>query len=300
MLKIGIIGLGEIATKAYLPVIGRKNLEVHLCTRNEKNLSRLGDQYRFENRHHNLDSLIHAGIKAAFVHTSTASHYSIIEHLLENNIHVYVDKPVTDSFESTQSLVELANKKSLTLMAGFNRRYAPAYAKLKELKNPNMIVMQKNRKSLPGEVRTFVFDDFIHVLDTLLFLFPHPVEHLTVIGKKTDTQLHHVVVQFNSTDGITAIGIMNRDSGTVEEKLEVYTPDEKWVVNDVSETIILRDKNATRPGVNDWESTLHKRGFEQIVEVFLQMVKNGTSPSPLHQDLLQTHKLCERVVEALV
>ena len=300
MLKIGIIGLGEIATKAYLPVIGRKNLEVHLCTRNEKNLSLLGDQYRFENRHHSLDSLIHAGIKAAFVHTSTQSHYAIVEQLLENDIHVYVDKPVTDSFEFTQKLVELANKKSLTLMAGFNRRYAPAYAKLKELKNTNMIVMQKNRKSLPGGVRTFVFDDFIHVLDTLLFLFPHPIERLTVIGKKTDTHLHHVVVQFNSTDGTVAVGIMNRDCGTVEEKLEVYTPEEKWVVNDVSETVILRDKNANRLGINDWESTLHKRGFEQITEAFLQGVTKGESSLQLHKDILFTHHLCERVVEALV
>lgn len=299
MLKIGIIGLGEIATKAYLPVIGRKNLDVHLCTRNAGNLSNLGDQYRFKKRHSSLESLINAGIKAAFVHTATASHYSIVEDLLQNNIHVYVDKPVTDSFESTQKLVAMANKKSLMLMAGFNRRYAPAYAKLKELKNPNMILMQKNRKSLPGDVRTFVFDDFIHVLDTLLFLFPQPIEHLTVTGKKHGAQLYHSVVQFRSADGTTAIGIMNRDSGTVEEKLEVYSSEEKWVVNDVSETTIFRDKTTFRLGINDWESTLHKRGFEQITEVFLQAVTKNGSPVQLHQDLLATHQLCERVVAEL-
>lgn len=299
MLKIGIIGLGEIATKAYLPVIGRKNLDVHLCSRNSKNLLSLGDQYRFKNRHSSLDSLINAGIKAAFVHTATGSHFEIVKKLLDNNIHVYVDKPVTYDYETTQVLVGLANKKNLTLMAGFNRRYAPAYVKLKELKNPNMIIMQKNRRSLPGDVRTFVFDDFIHVLDSLLFLFPDPIENLTVTGRKTGGLLYHVVVQFTSADGTTAIGIMNRDSGTVEEKLEVFTPEEKWVVNDLTETVILRDKNAIRQGINHWESTLYKRGFDQITESFLQSVTKNASPVQLHQDLLITHQLCERVVGEL-
>lgn len=299
MLKIGIIGLGDIASKAYLPVISRKKIEVHLYTRNKDNLLHLGEQYRFQNRHQSLDSLINSGIKAAFVHTPTASHYQIVEQLLSNNIHVYVDKPVTYDYESTEKLVALANKKELMMMAGFNRRYAPAYRKLKELKDLNMIVMQKNRKSLPGDVRTFIFDDFIHVIDTLLFLFPHSIEKLIVTGKKKDALLYHVVVQFVSAQGTTAIGIMNRDSGTIEEKLEVFTSVEKRVVYNVTDTIVYQDKNEMKPGINDWESTLHKRGFEQIVEVFLQSLENSSSQFQHHQDLLLTHKICEQVVEEL-
>ena len=291
--------MGDIASKAYLPVISRKKVEVHLYTRNEDNLFRLGEQYRFQNMHQSLDSLINSGIKAAFVHTPTASHYQIVEQLLSNNIHVYVDKPVTYDYESTEKLVSLANKKDLVMMAGFNRRYAPAYLKLKELKDPSMIVMQKNRKSLPGDVRTFIFDDFIHVIDTLLFLFPHPIEKLIVTGKKKDALLYHVVVQFVSGHGTTAIGIMNRDSGTVEEKLEVFTSGEKRVVYNVTDTIVYQDKNEMKTGISDWESALHKRGFEQIIEAFLQALKNGSSRFQHQQDLLLTHNICEQVVAEL-
>ncbi|HET9487948.1 MAG TPA: Gfo/Idh/MocA family oxidoreductase [Chryseosolibacter sp.] len=299
MMKIGIIGLGDIATKAYLPVMGRKNLEVHLFTRNEKNLMTVAEQYRFQNRHQSLDSLIHSGIKAAFVHTATSSHLEIVEMLLHSNIHVYVDKPVTYDFDTTEKLVALAEKRGLTLMAGFNRRYAPAYLNLKQLKDPNMFVMQKNRASLPGDVRGFIFDDFIHVVDTLLFLFSPSVEKVSVSGRKTAGLLNHVVVQLHSSDGTTAIGIMNRDSGTVEERVEVFTPIEKWVVTNLTETTVFRQGNATRKSTHDWESTLHKRGFEQITEAFIQNILKGSSPHQLHQEILQTHELCEKIVHDL-
>ncbi|HET6542146.1 MAG TPA: hypothetical protein VFG46_16765, partial [Chryseolinea sp.] len=188
-------------------------------------------------------------------------------------------------------------KKHLILEVGFNRRYAPAIQDLKLLRNPSMIVMQKNRKSLPGNVRTFIFDDFIHVVDTLLYLLPHPIEQLIVNGKKKDNLLYHVVVQFISAEGCTAIGIMNRDSGTNEEKVEVFTPEEKRIVYNVTDTFILKDKNEIKRGVSDWESTLSKRGFEGIVDEFLRAVESRSAMH--HENHMLTHKICEEIVNKL-
>ena len=299
-MKVGLIGLGDIAAKAYLPVIAKKDLEVHLFTRNATTLAHVARSYRFAGAHQSLESLLKTGIQAAFVHTPTSSHREIVETLLQNNIHVYVDKPVTYDFGSTEKLVELATSRGCILMAGFNRRYAPAYVSLKHLGNINMILMQKNRKSLPGDVRTFVFDDFIHVIDTLLYLFPVAIEKITISGRKVENRLHHVVIQFHSVSGITAIGIMNRDSGTVEERVEVFSPDEKWCVTNLTDTIIFKDGDAIAKGQSDWQSTLHKRGFEQITDVFLSAVAGNESPGTLQSNLLLTHKICEQVVTELL
>jgi len=299
VLKIGIIGLGDIAHKAYLPVISKRKVEVHLYTRNEATLSHVSELYRFKNIHQSLESLINSGIKGAFVHAPTTSHYAIVEKLLSHNIHVYVDKPLTYDYASSEKLVALAERKNLILTVGFNRRYAPAYQKLKELQDPNMIIMQKNRKSLPGDVRTFIFDDFIHVIDTLLFLFPYPIEKLIVTGKKKDNMLYHVVVQFVAADGATAIGIMNRDSGTVEEKLEVFTSGEKRVVYNISDVVIHQDKNETKLGADDWDPMLHKRGFERIIEDFLQSLESGTASQISKSHTLLSHKICDEVVQKL-
>ncbi len=50
-MKIGVIGLGDIARKAYLPVITTRSIDIHLCSRDKEKLSTIGDQYRISNRH---------------------------------------------------------------------------------------------------------------------------------------------------------------------------------------------------------------------------------------------------------
>ena len=300
MLKIGIIGLGDIASKAYLPVMStQEGLEIHLLSRNENRLQEIAGKYRIANMHQNLDSLIQSGIKGAFVHTATLAHFEVVKALLEQDIHVFVDKPVTLDYPSVKVLVDLAESKNLLLMVGFNRRYAPVYQKLKELPEPSMIIMQKNRQSLPCELRTFIFDDFIHVVDTLRYLFPYPIDQLLATGMNKNGMLYQVVIQFLSSNGATAIGIMNRDGGTTEEKLEIFCPGEKRVVVNVSELFVQKDGHVNRIGSSDWEPTLRKRGFEQMIGDFLQALQGGTSPRVSARDALKTHEMCERIVEML-
>lgn len=300
MLKLGIIGLGDIAGKAYLPVLSsREDIELHLYTRNQEKLAHIGQRYRFANLHQTLDALLHSGIRGAFVHGATDAHPELVEQLLRHDIHVYVDKPITSHYASTRRLVELAEQRHLILMAGFNRRYAPAYRKLKEVAAPNMVLMQKNRANQPAEVRTFIFDDFIHVVDTLRYLFPYPVEELRVSGRIVEGLLHHVTVQFLAK-GATAIGLMNRDSGTSEERVEVMSATEKRIATQVSELVIRSGADETKPGGSDWEPTLHKRGFEQIITEFIGAVRTGQAPENSATDALLTHEICERIVEELL
>jgi len=296
VLKIGIIGLGDIAQKAYLPVLCNKEIDLHLYTRDLEKLFRIGRQYRFPNLHHSFDSFLNSGIQAAFVHTSTGSHVEIIQMLLMKNIHVYVDKPVTYDYASSKSLLQLAESKSLMLMVGFNRRYAPAYRDLKQLANPNMVIMQKNRTSLPGDIRTFVFDDFIHVVDTLSYLFPYPAKEFNVKGMKKGGLLYHVVIQLIAENGAIALGIMNRDSGVIEEKVEVFNAAEKRTAVNMTSLSVHINRDETSKTMGDWDAMLYKRGFEQIVADFLQAVKSNGKPQFSTDDSLHTHQLCEEIV----
>ncbi|MDQ0200020.1 Gfo/Idh/MocA family protein [Neobacillus ginsengisoli] len=300
MLKLGIIGLGDIAAKAYLPVISSmKELELHLFTRNEEKLEEISQRYRFSNIHPSLKFLIKSGINAAFVHSSTESHYEIVKELLLNDIHVYVDKPITYHFETTKELVEIAETRKLILMTGFNRRFAPAYQALREVVNPNMLIMQKNRHSLPGDIRTFVFDDFIHVIDTVRYLMnDDEILNLIVHGRKKGDLLYHVTAQFFSNDS-TGIAIMNRDSGSEEEKVEIMGPDEKRTVHNLTDLIIHSNNKDTKLSFNNWDTTLFKRGFEQIIAEFITSVRTNTFPSVSTLNSLLTHEICEKIVREL-
>lgn len=299
MLKIGIIGLGDIAKKAYLPVIGALNdVEVHLFTRNAEKLMQISNKYRFAQTHTSLSSLINSGIKGAFVHSSTESHEFIVKELLENNIHVYVDKPITYHYETTKQLVELADTNNLILMTGFNRRFAPFYKAMQEIAEPNMVLLQKNRHSQPGDIRTFVFDDFIHCIDTVRFLMDGEMKEIIVNGRKKDGLLYHVVVQFVS-ENMTGMAIMNRDSGAGEERLEVMGPAEKRMVYDLERMTILQGNQESTIGFNNWDPTLYKRGFEQIIAEFLDALGTNSKPSISAADALKTHEICEMIVQQL-
>jgi virulence factor len=299
MIKIGIIGLGSIAKKAYLPVFSSMdNVEFHLFTRNKTTLNEISQKYRFTHVYTELAALINSGIEAAFVHSTTESHYEIVKELLLHNIHVYVDKPITYDYETTKELVELAESRNLILMTGFNRRFAPLYKAAKEVRERNMVILQKNRHSLPNDARTFIFDDFIHVIDTVRYLFPSEIENVHVTGRKKDHLLYHVVVQFHSKDA-TGIAIMNRNSGAGEEKLEVMGPDEKRTVFNLSEQVISTNKSEIRTSFNDWDPTLYKRGFEQIIREFIDCVQNNTVPAITGRDALRTHEICENIIKEL-
>ncbi len=299
MIKIGIIGLGDIAAKAYLPVLGSKaGFEFHLCSRNESRLQELGSRFRISHLHNNLQELMASGIQAAFVHAATEAHFEMVKQLLEADVAVFVDKPLTMDYPKSKQLVELAEARNVLLMVGFNRRYAPVYQQMK-LENPMLILMQKNRKSLPDLVRRFVVEDFIHVVDTLRYLFPYPIDNLIVHGIKKGEMLHQLVIQLVSKTGAVAIGIMNRDTATTEEKLEVMSATHKRTAYNVADLVIEENRNSIHNSGNDWESTLHKRGFEQMVSDFLNAVVNQTSTQISARDALFTHEICERIMERL-
>ena len=296
-MKVGCIGLGDIAQKAYLPVLaGLPGIELHLHTRTPATLDRVGDSLHLpaDHRQPSLDALLAQDLDAAFVHAPTITHPEIVTRLLEAGVPTYVDKPLAYGLADSERLVELAEERDVSLAVGFNRRFAPGYTQCAE--HPReLILMQKNRIGLPEEPRSMILDDFIHVVDTLRFLVPGPVDDVTVRARVEGGLLHHVVLQL-AGDGFTALGVMNRLSGSAEEILEVSGQDTKRQVLNLSEVIDHKGQPTVRRR-GDWVPVARQRGIEQAVLAFLDAVRAGKVLSA--RDALATHELCERVVRAV-
>ncbi|CAL9627002.1 Gfo/Idh/MocA family oxidoreductase [Streptomyces sp. Tu 3180] len=296
-MKVGCIGLGDIAQKAYLPVLAvQPGVELHLQTRTPATLERVADSLHLPagRRHADLSALLAQDLDAAFVHAPTQVHPEIVTRLLEAGVPTYVDKPLAYALDDSTRLVELAEERGTSLAVGFNRRFAPAYAQCAD--HPReLILMQKNRVGLPEEPRTMILDDFIHVVDTLRFLVPGPVDDVTVRARTEGGLLHHVVLQL-AGEGFTALGVMNRLSGSAEEILEVSGQDTKRQVVNLAEVIDHKGQPTVRRR-GDWVPVSRQRGIEQAVLAFLDAVRAGEVLSA--RDALATHELCERVVRAV-
>nr|WP_202502094.1 Gfo/Idh/MocA family oxidoreductase [Streptomyces sp. SID5785] len=278
-----------------MPVLGaRPGIELHLQTRTPATLTRVADTLRVPEgrRHTDLDGLLAAGLDAAFVHAPTSVHPEIVTRLLEAGVPTYVDKPLAYELADSERLVRLAEERGVGLAVGFNRRYAPGYAQCADHPR-DLILLQKNRVGLPEEPRTMILDDFIHVVDTLRFLVPGDVDDVSVRARVVDGLLHHVVLQL-AGDGFTALGVMNRLSGSAEEILEVSGEDSKRQVLNLAEVVDHKGQPTVRRR-GDWVPVARQRGIEQVVLAFLDAVAAGETPNA--RDALATHELCERVVQ---
>jgi virulence factor len=298
-MRIGIIGLGDIAQKAYLPVLSDKeDIELVLCTRNEETLNRLSKKYRISEKVQTVEGLITKNIDAALVSTATEAHFEIAEKLLNNCIHVYVDKPISLDFHETKRIEQLSKEAGRIAMVGFNRRFIPRVNELKKHGKPSLILMQKNRFASPDYVRRFVVEDFIHVVDTLRFLMDSPVKDVKVEYIINDEMLDNLVIQLIG-DSCIAIGVMNRNGGVTEEIIEYHTGHDKFVVNSLVETTHFHNKEINISKYGEWEPTLYKRGFYQIIDHFIECVKHNQVPDPSISDSLITHEICERIVKKI-
>jgi virulence factor len=294
-LRIGVVGLGDIATKAYLPVLaGRPDLDLTLMSRDPDRVARVRARFGVDRATTRLEELLDGGPDAAFVHASTDAHAELVTGLLDAGVPVLVDKPLAPSLAEAAQLVELAESRGLSLAVGFNRRHAPVYAALAGLPR-SAVLVQKNRVDLPDEPRRVVFDDFIHVVDTLRFLLPPGEERVDVRCVVRDGLLRTVTLGLSAGE-VTGVGVMNRVSGSNEEVVDVLGDGHKHRVLDLS-TVERHSRGkveVVRRG--DWTPVPEQRGFTGLCDWFLGAVREGRVLSA--RDALRTHEICEQVVLA--
>jgi virulence factor len=223
----------------------------------------------------------------------------LVSKLLHARIPVFVDKPLCYSLDEVETLLNLAAQKETLLYLGFNRRFAPLIASLKNQSNPVQIFWQKNRVDLPGDPRVFVFDDFIHVVDSLRFLVAGEIENLQVFSKLKHKKLEALQVQWQQND-VLLNGSMNRISGITEEFTEYYSNGNKWKINELTSGVHFKDEKQYVIGFGNWESTLYKRGFVDLIDDWLLALNETEFNANRIQDIWDTHTLCEKIVNEVM
>jgi predicted dehydrogenase len=79
------------------------------------------------------DIMEDASITAVAVATQVDLHYSLAKEALEAGKHVFIEKPMTSSSAHSRELVEIADKKGLTLMTGHTFIYSSPVRHIKEI-----------------------------------------------------------------------------------------------------------------------------------------------------------------------
>tara|TARA_R110001583_G_scaffold77554_1_gene211066 strand:+ start:4743 stop:5690 length:948 start_codon:yes stop_codon:yes gene_type:complete len=305
--RIAMVGLGDIAQKAYLPIISQHlNIQPVLCSRNESTVKYLADKYRISEVYTDYKRLLQSKPDAIMIHSATESHYQLAKLALEYKIPVYVDKPLSDNLQQVESLIALAKQQNVLIYVGFNRRFAPLVqtisSSLSAMSNTNKsITLQKDRFNLPALASTFIYDDFIHVIDTVRYLerpnsgYP---ETIHVAAQFELGLLANLQVSWQSQYNIVNAN-MNRIAGVTQERLQVNCDGNSWQVDNLREGHLYQQQKYSLLGFSDWENTLYKRGFVNLIDDWLKQLEIGCFNKEIAEDILFTHKICDQVLGQL-
>ena len=300
-MRVGIVGLGDIAAKAWLPVLlAQDGVEPVLVTRDEERLAALRSRHRVAEGHRSVEQALERGLDAAFVHTATGAHAEVVGTLLRAGVPTCVDKPLDTSGDGAAALVELAEQGPTSLLVAFNRRWAPAYRDVAGWPDRDVVLLQKHRAGQPDEVRRVVFDDFVHVVDTLRFLLDGldgggaGDDAVSVTARGDATGLRRVALSLTRGQRL-AVGVMHRTAGRTEEVLDVVADGRTRRVVDLAEVTDGHGSASVTTRRDEWVPVGVQRGFAGLVDHFLAAVRDGRLLDA--SDALVTHRLCERVVQ---
>lgn len=298
-LRVGVVGLGGIALKAYLPILSQAAdwTLVGGFSPNQQKAQPICDSYRMA-CFSGLDSLAQQ-CDAVFVHSSTASHFQVIGELLRYGVHVYVDKPLAETVEQGEQLLALAEKQGKALMVGFNRRFAPLYRQLKQdMNQPASIRMDKHRADSvgPNDARFTLLDDYLHVVDTALWFGGDPGQRLSGSLRINDVgELVYAEHHFECGEMLVTTS-MHRRAGSQRESVQAVTDGAIYQVNDMRQWLREDSQGVLEQPAPGWQTTLAQRGFDGAIRHFLASVSNQTLPETAGEQAIAAQRVIERLL----
>lgn len=299
MIKLGVLGLGNISSKAYLPLYIQMNDEVefHYFTRNQGKLDKYAKKYNLKHVYSNLEDFFNLDLDACMIHTPTSTHARFIDRALDQGWHVFVDKPISQNYDEVKNLIDKAFQKELILFTGFNRRYVPLNESLKKIEDKTMLIAQKNRELAKQNAEFAIFDMMIHMIDTSLFILEEDILFSKLKAfQDSEGNLNHALVYLKSknTSSVTAI---NMNAGARTETVELMSENAYAYMENLSKITWNVDHKEFVEEFGDWTPTLQKRGFEPMIKDFLRKINNNDFRKQKHA--LESHYYCMKLVQSL-
>lgn len=183
MLKAGVLGAGHLG-KIHLRLL-RESSRYELvgfydpdAIQGKKVSDEFGIPY-FDNMNALMDA-----VDMVDVVTPTLSHYDCAKKAIEKGKHVFIEKPITHTYEEASELIRLAADKGVKGQVGHVERFNPAFMAVKEqIKQPMFIETHRLAEFNPrGTDVPVVLDLMIHDIDVILSVVPSEVTDIQASG----------------------------------------------------------------------------------------------------------------------
>lgn len=245
-LKIGVIGAGHLGTlhAKMIALIDAAEL-IGVYDLNLQSAKKCAEEINAKT-FSNLDELIR-NCDAVSIATTTKSHHEIAKKCLENNLHLFIEKPITATIAEAEELIAIAKNKNRKIQVGHIERFNPALLALQKYTlEPMFIQTDRLAQFNPrGTDVAVVLDLMIHDIDIILHLVKSDVKKIDASGVAVVSDSHDIAnARIEFENGAVANVTASRISQKKMRKMRIFQRDNYIsldFITGVSEVFRLKD-----------------------------------------------------------
>ncbi|GAA4714640.1 Gfo/Idh/MocA family protein [Brevibacillus fulvus] len=314
--KVGILGAGFIA-KVHSSILARdERVEiVGVADISAERAQALAAEVGQARALTSLHDLFELGVDAVYVTTPNTLHVEPVLACLQNQIHVFSEKPMAVSLAEAQQIREAAAASRAIYNLGMNRRYASVYKKVKELIAsgevvPNLAQIKMNRGELlnppwtadPKVTGGFLYETPFHLMDLSRYLFGE-VQTIYCEGRQNvsaeELDTFAIVLTFDSGTIATFVTYAHAGWSFPFESLEVYGTYSTIATQEMEK--VMYAPGLKQPAqVSDFFqlTTEEKWGYAEEDRLFISAIVDGSAPPVTAEDGFRSIQLLEAIYES--
>jgi predicted dehydrogenase len=222
-------------------------------------------------------------VNAVSIVTPTILHHRIAKQFLEQGVHVLLEKPMTETVEQADELIDIAARKKVVLQVGHIERFNPAVTAITSLiKKPRYITAER---AAPFTVRctdvNVILDLMIHDLDIIMYLAgsaPKEVSAagVSIITREIDRATARILFHNGCIADITASRVSDEKKRLLRvfDDTAIYTSDYQTQKASVS-----RKLPGTVPQLIVQDISSDRRdSLEDEIRAFVRSARSGVRP----------------------
>lgn len=324
-LRLGFVGAGQHARANLYPCLPYVHADLMaVCARHLESAEKTARAFGARGAYADFREMFaREALDAVLVCVDARQHFGIAAAALDCGLHVFLEKPATQTLEEAQTLRDLERRSGKSVMVGFMKRHAPACGKARAIVNSRgfgrlaAIDLRLCVGAFPGE-EEFLREVAIHHFDLIRFLAgdvvaTHVERHRGRSGGLT------LAVALKCVNG--AVGTMRLSSGqswrTRSERVELMGEGQAVVIENMISLRHYKTVDApssggafSGPGESFWEPnftvpTVHNQslflnGFGFEIEHFVESLLAARRPQPDLSDFIASLRLVQAASDETV
>ncbi len=250
---------------------------------------------------------------AVLVTAPNKTHKEIALAAIDAGKHVFCEKPISIGIDNAAELREAANAGKGVFQVGHNRRFAPVYAKLKELlrsDDAHSAHIKMNRGELKNPVWTgdvnvtggFLYETTIHLFDMMRFQFGE-IDELVAYGSQheyPEIDEFSIIFKFKSGFHCTFASSSDASWHFPFERIEVFCHHRTIMTEEMERLLDSRGMDANFETLSFHMTEKEERwGYVQEDKAFIDAILSGSPPPVTAEDGFKSVELVESVYKAI-